>query len=151
MSPKDEQGDGDEHVLHGLLKRWVAQELASLAESDTGTADRRAERAPPPEGVAQRLRALYARLRESHGFQPGDLVRWKSGLKDRKRPLEGEPAIVLEVLDAPIHDSQADAGSAYFREPYDLRLGVLHQDGVLVAYWYNSQRFEPYPESKVAA
>ncbi len=92
----------------------------------------------------EKLKELYAKYNEKHKFKVGDIVKWKPGFKDRKLPLEGEPAIVIEILDQPIFDSQNDAGSHYFREPYDLRLGALHSDGTFVAYHYNSSRFEPF-------
>lgn len=92
----------------------------------------------------EQLKKLYTKYNEEHIFRPGDVVKWKSGLKDRKLPLDGEPAIVLNVSENPVFDSQNDAGSHYFREPYDIRLGVVGANGAFVIYHCNSKRFEPY-------
>jgi hypothetical protein len=48
--------------------------------------------------------ALAARCRafqERHAFAVGDLVTWKPGLKNRRIPRYGQPAVVMEVLDPP--------------------------------------------------
>ncbi|MFP4280762.1 MAG: hypothetical protein ACLFQI_12290 [Halochromatium sp.] len=67
----------------------------------------------------------YAQLNQQQPFKPGDLVCWKPGLKNRRVPAYGTPAVVLEVLDPPIPDSERESGSAYFREPLSLVLGLF--------------------------
>jgi hypothetical protein len=93
--------------------------------------------------LTQRREAL---LREDRpGFQPGEFVRWKEGLKTKRRPLEGEPAVVIEVLKEPIYDPKDEVGSTYFREPLDLILGVLGDEGELISYYFDKRRFERCP------
>ena len=97
-----------------------------------------------------RLKELFNRyLNDHHLFKPGDLVQWKEGLRDRRLPLHGEPAIVIEVLDDPIIDSASDSGSPYFRSRLDVILGVVQSDDnqgdeKLILYYFDSRRFEPF-------
>ena len=39
-------------------------------------------------------------------FRPGDVVMWKEGCSNRKRPKLDEPCVVLEVLDEPIYGAE---------------------------------------------
>ena len=71
------------------------------------------------------LRERFALLNASHQFAPGDLVAWKPGLKNRRVPRYGEPAVVVSVLDAPVFDNELESGSTYFRDPLSLVLGVI--------------------------
>ena len=75
-------------------------------------------------------------------FEPGDVVKWKKGLKNKKSPEEEQSAIVIQVLDEPVIQDERDSGTPYFREPLDLILGVLDQDGDLMLYHYDKRRFE---------
>ena len=95
------------------------------------------------------LRANYERYGAKETFRPGQLVVWKNGLKNRKRPVEGEPGIVIEVLEQPVFDSeQGDAGSPYFRESLDIRIGVLDEDEEFLIFHYDSRRFTLFKETK---
>jgi hypothetical protein len=92
----------------------------------------------------RRLVEAYDRLGETYEFAPGQLVQWKDGLQNKNEPPYGEPAIVVAVLAEPIHDKEQSGGSAYFREPLDLILGLTGPDGTLVTYHFDKRRFEPY-------
>lgn len=81
-----------------------------------------------PNPRIMRLIACRDSLLRSHCFVPGQLVTWKSGMKNRRTPNEGEPVVVVAVLDAPIRDSEADPGSAYFHEPLDIIVGKFVDD-----------------------
>ena len=84
-------------------------------------------------------------MNHRYDFVVGDLVRWKEGLKDRKLPAMDEPAIVVSILAEPIRDTTNDAGTSYFRNCYDIVLGVIHpESGNFVSFHYESMRFEPY-------
>jgi len=74
-------------------------------------------------------------------FKPGDVVRWKSGLKNKRFPAEGQLAIVINQLSAPFITDK-DAGTPYFQEPLDLVLAVLDKEGELVVFYYDRRRFE---------
>ncbi|MFP4602559.1 MAG: hypothetical protein ACLFNA_06485 [Halochromatium sp.] len=65
----------------------------------------------------------------------------------------GTPAVVLEVLDQPIADSETESGSTYFREPLSLVLGLFWDRepgrGDFVAFHFDGRRFEAW-DSKMA-
>lgn len=90
------------------------------------------------------LRKLLTVFQKHYDFKPGDIVRWKPSMKNRKRPAYGEPAVVVNVLSDPIHESKEDAGSPYYHEPLTLVLGVIDSDGDLLLFHYDSRRFEPF-------
>jgi len=96
------------------------------------------------------LRERLRRLQQPHRFQVGDLVTWKPGLKNRRVPLHGQPAVVVAVLDEPIRDSDQESGSTYFRDPLDIVLGVIWDKdpgrGDFVTFHFDSRRFEPWQE-----
>jgi len=81
-------------------------------------------------------------LHKSEPFGVGDKVRWKKGLKNRKYPKEGQTCLVVEVLETPIIQDTKDSGSPYFREPLDLILALLSDEGELMLYHYDKRRFE---------
>lgn len=79
----------------------------------------------------------------TNGFHPGEIVQWKSGLKNRRLPDYGEPAIVMEVLNPAVYDASKDmVGSNLFREPLTLILGLNDADGDFLCYHYDGRRFE---------
>eukprot|EP00727_Mastigamoeba_balamuthi_P010657 m51a1_g6213 hypothetical protein (271) ;mRNA; r:179583-180577 len=92
--------------------------------------------APPS---AERLGGALAAMRGQEALRPGDLVEWKEGLKNKRRPAEGEIAVVLEVLPTPLYDGGKGASVSYFREPLDVKLGILDNE-TLLAYFYDSRR-----------
>ena len=96
------------------------------------------------------LLARYRLLNERHRFKEGELVTWKPGLKNRRWPRYGCPAVILEVLATPRFDDDRDAGSPYFQEPLDLVLGLFPEDGPargeLFAWHYDSRRFQPWTQ-----
>ncbi|MCF7984277.1 MAG: hypothetical protein K9L70_07725 [Thiohalocapsa sp.] len=100
--------------------------------------------ADPGEILLERL----ALLNRPHRFAPGDLVTWKPGLKNRRVPRHGRAAVVVAVLAAPLLDSERESGSAYYREPHDLVLGVLWDRepgrGDFVTFHFDSRRFQPW-------
>ena len=77
-------------------------------------------------------------------FKKRDLVVWKNGLRNKKLPNEGQPVVVLEILTAPLIEHEQETGSPYFREPLDIVLAMLDEDGDLVSFHYDSRRFELY-------
>jgi len=74
-------------------------------------------------------------------FRPGDIVVWKEGCSNRKRPKVDEPCVVIEVLPEPIYGKEKSAGTPYFHEPLDIILGMLDGDGDLVRYCFDKRRF----------
>jgi hypothetical protein len=94
-----------------------------------------------------RLKALQEKLcGEKHVFKMGQPVRWKKGLKNRRRPTYNEPAIVVKVLSEAVFDSKDEGASTpYFQEPLDILLGLLDEDDDLIVFHFDSRRFEPFP------
>jgi len=74
-------------------------------------------------------------------FRPGDIVMWKEGCSNKKRPKADEPAVVLEVFDEPLYGKEKSSGSPYFHEPMDIVLGLFDSDGDLTRYMYDKRRF----------
>ena len=69
------------------------------------------------------LLSMYQRFTAAprNVFVPGQIVRWKSGMKNRKLPAYGEPVIIMDVLNPAVYPPDEDlAGSNYFREPLTL-------------------------------
>lgn len=84
---------------------------------------------------------------EEAGINVGSLVVWKEGLKNRKRPAYGEPAIVISVAenaDDALFDPGNDSGSPYFREPLTVQLGIIDSDGEMSMYYFDKRRFRPF-------
>lgn len=96
---------------------------------------------------AEQLVHAYEQFTKKHTFKPGQLVTWKPGLKNFKRPNYGEPAIVVEVLDEPIYTTQESAGSPYFHMPMDIVLGLIDEEGDFLVFHFDSRRFQPYKRS----
>ena len=96
------------------------------------------------------LRERYQRFMQPHRFAPGDLVTWKPGLKNHRVPQYGQPAVVVEILETPVFDSDRDAGSTYFREPLDVVLGLFVDDGPargeLLTWHFDRRRFQPWTQ-----
>ena len=76
------------------------------------------------------LLARYRLFQERHHFAPGRSRDLEAGPEEPPlaRAMAG-PAVVLEVLAAPIMDSERDSGSPYFNEPLDLVLGLFLDGG----------------------
>jgi hypothetical protein len=94
------------------------------------------------------LRERFQALSRGQAFAPGDLVTWKAGMKNKRVPRYGQPAVVLEVLAQPLRDGHDDPGSTYFREPLDLVLGLIWDSnpgrGEFMTFHYDSRRFRPW-------
>ena len=95
------------------------------------------------ESEIEKTRKLLEKLNEKHTFSPGDLVRWKPGLKNKRFPKYDAPALVACVLAEPVLDPTNASGSPYFREPLDLILCHMDADEDMLFLYYDSRRFEP--------
>ncbi len=143
MADKDTTG-----TTGGGSDEDVADLGALLGETPGG-----ADAAKEPEGKPKTREELAARLRilaESFGktqtFKVGQLVRWKKNMKNRRNPEYGNPIVVTQVLDHPVHDQDQKngAGSPYFREPLTIVAGRMDNEGNLVCYHYDGRRLEPF-------
>jgi len=101
----------------------------------------------PEEKVSQikeKLLNSYSALCESYSFEVGQLIEWKDGLKNKARPRSGEPAIVINIYDEPIFDSEKDSGTPYFKEPLDMVIGVIEEKPETLLFFHvDSRRFKP--------
>lgn len=79
---------------------------SSAASSDSSDSDR----APPSRATCSfsELKTQLETLLEEpeRPFCPGDVVVWKEGCQNRKRPKAGEFAVVAHVLDHPVFGSE---------------------------------------------
>ena len=92
----------------------------------------------------QQLKALVAEYQVQNTFKVGDVVQWKTGLKNKKFPAYNTPVIVVEVFDQPL---RADPGNAsqLAGEPLSARLGMVdNNDGEFTTFCFDLQRFELY-------
>jgi len=130
--------------LEKTVADLVAKNLAESLKKTEATSNR--EPTVYVNDEASKLRQLVDNLLQSPPvFKRGDAVRWKKGLKNKKYPKEDQVAVVIQQLDEPIIQGERDSGSPYFREPLDLKLGVLDDDGDLMVFHYDKQRFERVP------
>jgi hypothetical protein len=96
------------------------------------------------EETVTRLSRAYGLWQEAHKFKAGEIVKWKTGLRNKRFPNYGDPAIVMESLEVPIVNDSKGAGTPYFRENLDILLGVIDPDGDFITFHYDSRRFEPW-------
>lgn len=100
--------------------------------------------------MADALRDFLEQLEapRSEPLKPGDVVRWKTGMKITRRPQVGERCVVIETF-PPIRAERRGACSTGFLEPIDIRLCMMDDDGDMPTYCFDSRRFEKVPESEV--
>lgn len=96
------------------------------------------------DSAIQELKKSYEAYISNDSLSTGDIVSWKTGMRNRTLPNYKQPAIVIERLQYPIFDESQNAGSQYFHEPLDLRVGFLDDSNQFVTYFYDSRRFEKY-------
>ena len=104
----------------------------------------------PLDNLAAALRERFEGLTHSHSLRPGDVVSWKPGLRNRRWPSYGKPAIVVETFATPVYDGETNSGSPYFREPLDVALGVFVEDGEhrgdFLVWHVDSRRLQPFTD-----
>lgn len=93
------------------------------------------------DSAIQALKRSYETYISNESLSTGDVVSWKPGMRNRTLPNYRQPAIVIEKLQYPIFDESQNAGSQYFHEPLDLRVGFLDDNNQFVTYFYDSRRF----------
>ena len=92
---------------------------------------------------ASQLLEMYKSYYYDSGLEPGDLVCWKKGLKDRKTPNYDEPAVLVEIIRGQ-REKKEDAGSLYFMSPIEARVGVVDKDGDFITWFVDLNRLERY-------
>jgi len=98
-----------------------------------------------PNKKASKLKNSLSEYNREVEFSEGDLITWKEGLKNKRFPKLGEPAIVVEVLDEPIINEEENPSTPYFREVLDIKIGVLEDEGNnLLIIHSDHRRYEHY-------
>lgn len=87
-------------------------------------------------GYETDLRRAYKSLLISHPFKPGDLVQWKTFMRESRFPEYGAPAVVVAV-EGPFQETKR-AQQAF--PQHDLLLAVLDGDQDLVTFSAASAR-----------
>lgn len=98
------------------------------------------------EEKAELLRKRYLAFSQQEVFEPGELVKWKPGLRNKGGLGYGDVAIVVDVFQEPIFDTKKDSGSPYFREPLDLSVAFLDSDNDFIVLHVDSRRIRHAPE-----
>lgn len=133
----------DDAAFHHLLNNMLdgAADVTALADE-------------PHNDHDELLLSLYQRFTAAPrtAFAPGQIVRWKSGMQNRRLPAYGEPVIIIEVLNPAVCPPDEDfAGSNLFREPLTLVLGMHDSDGDFLTYHFDGRRFELHPNQDSAS
>lgn len=129
---KVDESDGD--AFRALMKKASEHSMTESTKNCT------------PEERIDLLRKRLADLQNKHNFKPGDLITWKEGMRFKKFPEEGYPAIVIEVLDEPIMDTHSEPSGPYYREMFDIIFGICDDDGDFVTYYGGSRCYRPWEE-----
>lgn len=137
--------DGKVEIHHGSE---MPEGLRRLLEGDS----KREGKGRTPERViqstrenAKRLKELFAEYSKPQKLEVGQLVQWKAGMRNRKVPEYGVPAIVWEELPPGHMDEGVNSGDIAYREPLTHRIGFIDErDGDLLVFTYDGSRFEPY-------
>lgn len=116
--------------------------IAELMSDEDGEEAKATNR--PLEAQAKDLTDRFRAMQPKHQFQPGDLVQWREGLKNCKRPAYGHPAVVVGLLPDGMAQRSSESGYGYYGERADLQIGLTDADGDFMVYGACSQRMEPY-------
>ncbi len=93
------------------------------------------------KGQIATLREFHRSLNMNEQFKRGDIVTWKDGLSNKLSPKIGQYVIVEEVLEDIIIDKESTAGTYYFREQLDIKIGILDGGDYNVMH-VDSRRFK---------
>ena len=95
------------------------------------------------DNEAQALIETFATYARPVDLKPGDIVKWKPGMKNKRRPAEDELAVVVEIYPQPVYRHYAKfAGSPVYDEPINARIALLDHDGEFMVYGFDLARFE---------
>lgn len=137
---RDDDGDVGAIGLTGLQKfifRATDRDGELTEESLEALISRKKQR------MADQLRMAQEVFDQTNIFEKGDLLQFKPGMKDRKVPEVGQPAVVIEVLPEPLKDPKAGFGDHYATCRYDMIIGVF-MGGEFINFYADSRRYEPF-------
>lgn len=90
------------------------------------------------------LREAYAHYnnRKEQRLVPGSLATWKAKLQNKIYPSDGEPCIVMSLLDDPIEEVlRSTDGTVYARNYLDMEIGFFSEDSTFHISLADSCRF----------
>jgi len=90
----------------------------------------------PTEHI-ERLKKRANSLSNVSDLEVGEIVIWKDGLKNKRYPNYGQPAIVLNKIDPPLVDDDVS-----FNEILNIRLGFIVEDDEFFTFNYDGNRFK---------
>lgn len=90
------------------------------------------------------LLELADRFMQKHEYREGDVVKWKPGLQMMSLPAVNQPAVVLELLDEPVIDHEAELGDPARSIRCDMMIGFMVDDQRMVTTLADSRRFDPF-------
>lgn len=127
------------------MKHNQIQELQDLIERAEKLKEESKEKTRPELDLSTKLSKLRSNLenykKKTTSIEVGDILVWKEGLKNRKFPKYDEPCIVIEVLEEPIVNDISGINSAYYKEPNDIKLGIIAPEDDFVTFYFDSRRF----------
>lgn len=134
---------------HGLKREFSREEMADLVKALLEQVMKQVnpeldEVELSREESLDRLKTSRVNYEQKNDFKVGDIVVWKHHLKNRRFPKYGQLAIVMEVLKQPIYDDEKNSGSPRFREPLNIRLGIIDSYGEFEIFHYDKNRFTSY-------
>lgn len=104
---------------------------------------------PAQRDQADTLRNFAEKLTmKREQLKPGDVVRWKAGMKNAKRPDYGQKCVVIEAYPA-YRSERRGACATGFLEPNDVRIALIDSDSDVMLFTFDSRRFETVPESEL--
>lgn len=77
-------------------------------------------------------------------FKPGDIVVWKSGLKNRTVPEYEFPGVVINNFHPSLIDDDGSFLSSGYRERLDIEVGFITKYDEFIMFSYDSRRFKLY-------
>jgi len=121
----------------------VLDAIRTAIQSSNSSAEREKLKA------AEKLVTLQRTYAEAQRFRVGDLVMWKSGMRNRRLPTYGQLVIVSAVVDCVRYGAEKSSGSPYFREPETIKIAFVDEDdGEFVEFFMDGARFRVVPEDE---
>lgn len=122
-------------VLRKLMEASDVMETKACGEESSEL-----EKPQDPE----KLKAAFEAFLEKHEFEPGMIVEWKPGMRNRRSV---GPFIVTELLDSPIPETEGSGpGAADYLADLDIRVAILLPSGDqlrFIEYVLDSRRLQP--------
>jgi hypothetical protein len=120
--------------------------LSSFASERTAHDKRYADLAASTNYSRSLEKAAAEYLADPEDFNPGDLVTWKTQLKNRRFPAYGRPAVVIETVVGRTVKAE-ETSRITIEEPIDLTLGIIDGNGDFMLYHYDRRRFTMWKPS----